>query len=373
MQAVIRFTTGMTRREFLTRATAAAVIATGRAADASFERIDTHNHIHRSAPNLIALMEKTGWRGLSICDSREIDDQTSVLPEMIPGTARFHRESKDAGRGLPPSARGFESPDFFERVVAGLRRDFADEAIAVKIWKNVGMGIRAKSGEYLLPDHAALLPIYEAIQNAGKTLICHLAEPDGAWQPLDAANSEAGYLKSHPEWHMYGKPVPSKNNILDARDRVIARYPKLRVIGCHLGSNEEDLPRLAKRLDTYPNFVVDVASRVRYLMAAEREAARQFVLKYQDRMLYATDFTLGNGDDARRSLPPGDTRSRMELLRDRRSGSIPRTRVPGACRAGKRAAEVIPRECRSYSARHSGLTTTRAGQPESSKSGRRRR
>ena len=119
---------------------------------------------------------------------------------------------------------------------------------------------------------------------------------------MDAANSEAGYLKSHPEWHMYGKPVPSKNNILDARDRVIARYPKLRVIGCHLGSNEEDLPRLAKRLDTYPNFVVDVASRVRYLMAAEREAARQFVLKYQDRMLYATDFTLGNGDDARAAV-----------------------------------------------------------------------
>jgi predicted TIM-barrel fold metal-dependent hydrolase len=245
-------------------------------------------------------MEKTGWRGLSICDSREIDEQASVLPEMIPGTAKFHRESKGRWAWATTfDARGFESPDFGERVRAGLRRDFADEAIAVKIWKNVGMGIRSKSGEYLLPDNAALLPIYEAIQNAGKTLISHLAEPDGAWQPLDTANSEAGYLRSHPEWHMYGKPVPSKNSILDARDRVIARYPKLRVIGCHLGSNEEDLPRLAKRLDAYPNFAVDAASRVRYLMAADRETARQFVIKYQDRILYATDFTLGNGDEAR--------------------------------------------------------------------------
>jgi predicted TIM-barrel fold metal-dependent hydrolase len=266
----------------------------------SFERIDTHNHIHRSAPALVALMEKTGWRGLSICDSREIEEQPSVLPEMIPGTAKFHRESKGRWAWATTfDARGFESPDFTERVLAGLRRDFADEAIAVKIWKNVGMGIRSKSGEYLLPDNAALLPIYEAIQNAGKTLISHLAEPDGAWQPLDTANSEAGYLRSHPEWHMYGKPVPSKDTILEARDRVIARYPKLRVIGCHLGSNEEDLPRLAKRLDAYPNFVVDAASRVRYLMAADRETARQFVLKYQDRILYATDFTLGNGDEAR--------------------------------------------------------------------------
>ena len=113
----------------------------------------------------------------------------------------------------------------------------------MKVWKNVGMGIRSKSGEYLLPDNPALLPIYEAIQKAGKTLICHLAEPDGAWLPLDAANTESGYLKSHPEWHMYGHPeAPSKDTILAARDRIMARYPKLRVIGCHLGSNEEDLP-----------------------------------------------------------------------------------------------------------------------------------
>ena len=289
----------MTRRDFLAGAAAAAATS-GRAAAVAFERIDTHNHIHRGAPALVTLMEKTGWRGLSICDSREVGDQVSVLPEMIPGTAKFHRESKGRWAWATTfDARGFESPDFAERVIADLRRDFAAEAIAVKVWKNVGMGIRSKSGEYLLPDHRALLPVYEAIQSAGKTLICHLAEPDGAWQPLTPENSEAGYLKNHPEWHMYGKQAPSKKTILEARDRVIARYPKLRVIGCHLGSNEEDLPRLAKRLDAHPNFVVDVASRVRYLMTADRDTARQFVLRYQDRILYATDFTLGNGDDAK--------------------------------------------------------------------------
>ena len=48
-----------------------------------------------------------------------------------------------------------------------------------------------------------------------------------------------------------------------------------------------------------PNFVVDVASRVRYLMVGDREKVRQFVLAHQDRLLYATDFTLPAGDDAR--------------------------------------------------------------------------
>ncbi len=274
---------------------------TSHAAEIPFERIDTHNHIHRSAPALVATMEKTGWRGLSICDSRAVGDQVSILPEMIAGTAKFHRESQGRWSWATTfDARDFEKPGFADRAIGGLQQGFVQEAIAVKIWKNVGMGIRSKSGEYLLPDHPALLPIYEAVHTAAKSLICHLAEPNGAWLPLDAGNTESGYLKSHSEWHMYGHPeAPSKDTILAARDRMVARYPKLRVIGCHLGSNEEDLDRLAKRLDALPNLIVDVASRVRYLMAGDREKTRQFVLQYQDRILYATDFTLNPGDDER--------------------------------------------------------------------------
>src|ERR1041384_6546899 len=197
----------MTRRELLAMLPAAAAVRIGRA-QVGFERIDTHNHIHRSAPALIAAMEKTGWRGLSICDSREVGDQVSALPEMIAGTAKFHRESQGRWAWATTfDARDFEKAGFADRAIAGLQQGFAQEAIAVKIWKNVGMGIRGKSGEYLLPDHKTLLPVYEAIQKAGKTLICHLAEPDGAWMPLDApGNSETGYLRNHPEWHMYGHP-----------------------------------------------------------------------------------------------------------------------------------------------------------------------
>src|SRR3954465_10955310 len=157
----------MTRRELLNLFPALTAVQLGRAAEAPFERIDTHNHIHRSAPALIAAMEKSGWRGLSICDSREVGDQVSALPEMIAGTAEFHRESHGRWAWATTfDARDFEKPGFADRAIAGLQQGFAQEAIAVKVWKNVGMGIRGKSGEYLLPDHPALLPIYEAIQKA---------------------------------------------------------------------------------------------------------------------------------------------------------------------------------------------------------------
>src|SRR5439155_10415461 len=36
-----------------------------------------------------------------------------------------------------------------------------------------------------------------------------------------------------------------------------------------------------------------------FLVRMDRETVRQFVTKYQDRILYATDFSLGQGDEAR--------------------------------------------------------------------------
>ena len=286
----------MTRRQWL--ACIPAALRSARAAAAPFERIDTHTHIHRIAPALFAALEKQQWRCLSICVSRAIGDEPSDLAEMIRGSAEVHRATN--GRiawATAFDARGFESRDFASRAIASLHQCFDQGAIAVKIWKNVGMGIRSKSGEYLLPDNTTLTPIFDAIQKADRTLIAHLAEPDGAWLPLDGNNPEIGYYSHHPEWHMYGRPgVPTKEAILEARDRIFVRHPKLRLVGCHLGSDEEHLDRLAKRLDTYPNFAVDVAARVRYFVR-DRDKARQFLMKYQDRVLYATDFVLEPGQD----------------------------------------------------------------------------
>jgi predicted TIM-barrel fold metal-dependent hydrolase len=195
--------------------------------------------------------------------------------------------------------------------IEGLQRSFEHGALAVKIWKNIGMSIRSRSGEYLLPDNAALTPVFEAIQSADKTLIAHLAEPDGAWLPLDKNNPEIAYYSRHPEWHMHGrKGVPAKETILSARDRILERHPKLRVVGCHLGSDEEHWARLGERLNKYPNFAVDVAARVEYLIRGDREQARQFLMKYQDRVLYATDFTLPSADDSAATKELLDTHDR---------------------------------------------------------------
>jgi predicted TIM-barrel fold metal-dependent hydrolase len=85
---------------------------------------------------------------------------------------------------------------------------------------------------------------------------------------------------------------PSKEAVLEARDRMLRDHPNLRVIGCHLGSMEEDVNDVARRLDQYPNFAVDTAERIIDLVLQPREKVRAFLVQYQDRVLYGTDLGL---------------------------------------------------------------------------------
>jgi predicted TIM-barrel fold metal-dependent hydrolase len=70
---------------------------------------------------------------------------------------------------------------------------------------------------------------------------------------------------------------------------VVESNPKLRVVGVHLGSMEKSVDDMAKRLDEFPNFAIDTAARMEYLMLMPTGKVRDFLIKYQDRILYGTD------------------------------------------------------------------------------------
>jgi predicted TIM-barrel fold metal-dependent hydrolase len=121
----------------------------------------------------------------------------------------------------------------------------------------------------------------------------HLAEPNVAWGPPDPSDPSWSYYKENPQWYHYNEAgFPSKQEILRARDHVLAENPELRVVGVHLGSMEKDLDAIAEHFDRYPNFAIDTAARMDYLMLAPREKVRSFFLNYQDRILYGTDLDL---------------------------------------------------------------------------------
>ena len=257
---------------------------------AAMDPVDTHVHAFKSDPDFTNLIARLHLHLLDIC----VADRHLIYGDLPTELARAN--------GFVQSSQGhaklcvtfdpfdFQQKDFAPKIIKQLRQQFADGAVAVKIWKNIGMELTKPDGTYVMPDDPVFEPIYKAIAAENKTLVAHVAEPSSSWQAPNPDSPDYDYYKENPQWYMYLHPDhPRKEVILAARDHLLAENPKLRVVGAHLGSMETDVDEIAKRFDRYPNFAVDTAARMEYLMIEPREKVRNFLIKYQDRVLYGTD------------------------------------------------------------------------------------
>jgi predicted TIM-barrel fold metal-dependent hydrolase len=271
---------------------------------AALSPIDVHVHLYKGDPAFGAFLKRLNLRVLDILviDDRDpygkgLEPQRSDVLKVVHTTA---------GRALfctTFSPYDFEDPGFVQRTVQQLGADFAHGAIAVKIYKVMGMEMKSKAGKYVMPDDPAFEPIYQFIAAHHRTVVAHIAEPDSCWQPPNPASPDYTYYQQHPDEYAYAHPEwPSKAAILAARDHLLAVNPKLRVVGAHLGSMETDVDEIAKRFDRYPNFAVDTAARIEYLMMQPRDKVRAFLIKYQDRVLYGTDLVVMRKDDTEKAL-----------------------------------------------------------------------
>jgi len=100
---------------------------------------------------------------------------------------------------------------------------------------------------------------------------------------------------------MYLHPEqPSYEHHIQTRDHMLDKNPEMVFVGAHLGSLEWSTDELAKRLDAYPHMSVDLAERICYFQYQSVENWQKvydFILKYQDRLLYGTDVIVLENDD----------------------------------------------------------------------------
>lgn len=257
---------------------------------AAIHPIDVHVHIFKSDPAFQSMLDQLHLKLLNIL----VMDDTQPYRKQLAAQVDVALELVRSGHGhiawcTTFDPYKFDSPSFTADAIRQLDKNFSEGAIAVKIWKNIGMELK-HNGKFVFADDPKFEPIYKDIARHGKTLMAHQAEPDVAWGPPDPSDPSWSYYQENPQWFLYKKPgVPTKQQILQARDHVLAMNPNLRMVGVHLGSMEKDLDNIAQHLDQYPNFAIDTAARMEYLMIAPREKVRAFLIKYQDRVLYGTD------------------------------------------------------------------------------------
>ena len=262
-------------------------------------KIDVHSHIFEDIPALAEMMRSNNLRIINVCNR-------GSEPELLENQNRIVQTLFGKyGSSVFPFASSFDltrrdQTGYSAEVISWLEKNFSVGAVMVKIWKEVGMGLKTRDGEFIMPDDSFFDPIYEYISSRQKPLLAHLADPVAAWRPLDPDNVHHGYYSRNPGWHLYGKKeYPSHRKLMASRDRILEKHPRLVVIGAHMGSLSHDVDEVAWRLDRYPNFYVECSARTADLSRQLPIKVRAFFQKYSNRILYGLDRT--------RRTPPGRT------------------------------------------------------------------
>jgi hypothetical protein len=258
-------------------------------------KFDAHVHANTASGTLMDIAARDGFEVLSINVDYPAFPSLDVQAQVSHTLMAAHPQQFHFATSF--SMKGFGQPQWEARTIQHIDEEVTRGAVAVKVWKNIGMVEKDSHGRYIMLDDHGFDGVITHLEEAHIPLIAHQAEPKNCWLPLDqmTTDNDRSYFKEHPEYYMYLHPeMPSYETLMAARDRFVARHPKLVFDGAHLASLEWSVKRLAKFLDDYPNANVDLAARmtqVQYQSARHYAAVRQFFLKYQDRLLYGTDLT----------------------------------------------------------------------------------
>jgi predicted TIM-barrel fold metal-dependent hydrolase len=189
----------------------------------------------------------------------------------------------------------FGDPDFSDLIIQRIRESMDSGASGIKIWKNIGMVLKDSGGNFVMIDDPAFEPVFDYLQENSIPLIGHLGEPLNCWLPVEemTLGNDRRYFSNNPQYHMYLHPdAPSYEDQINARDRVLERYPRLIFCGAHLASLEWSVAELASRFETFPNLSVDISARIGHLQhqsMTDHNKVRDFLIKYQDRIMYGSD------------------------------------------------------------------------------------
>jgi predicted TIM-barrel fold metal-dependent hydrolase len=270
------------------------VVPETKVAKARFPAIDVHTHGLPS--NLRTSEHIAAW--LRTMD--EVGIETSVVFTGATG-AEFDRQVE----AFKPFGSRFQlwcaleggdvgAPDWPERAARELERCYRKGARGIGELTDKGSGMQRGAlprGKRLHPDDPRLDALWRKCAELGIPANVHIADHPSCWQPL-GPNQERTPDFQH--FNQAGKDVLSYQELIERRDRMLAKHPKTTFIACHLGNQGHDLAALAKALDQHPNLFVDISARD-YEVGRQPRAAARFLARYPNRVLFGTDMDRAAG------------------------------------------------------------------------------
>ena len=209
----------------------------------------------------------------------------------------FNQSMKNIKENQPERFGLFVNVDFesiddvnYGETQANIIKDaVAKGAIGLKIYKSLGLRNKDSSGNRIAVDDPRLDPIWDICGKLGVPVLIHSADPFQFWLKKDNKNERWFELKEKPNrYYAESSFIPPFQEIIQEQHNIFKKHPKTTFINAHLGWMANDLEKLGKHLDEYPNVMTEFGAVIAEL-GRQPKTARQFFIDYQDRILFGKD------------------------------------------------------------------------------------
>jgi len=253
---------------------------------AKFPFIDIHSHQFRmpdqdlstlikdmDAMNMAVMINLSGGSGARLKDA--IDNVKEHYPNRFGVFANVNFD-------------GVGSTDWGAKAAQKLEEDVNNGAVGLKVYKSLGLRNTDIKGKRVAVDDPRLAPVWEKCAELGIPVLIHSADPKSFWDPLNSNNERWLELKTRPGRKRSDTNPAPWQQIIDEQHRMFKKHPNTTFINAHMGWYANDLQKLGELLDDIPNMYVGIAAVIAELGRQPRYA-REFFVKYQDRILFGKD------------------------------------------------------------------------------------
>ncbi len=263
---------------------------------AKFPVVDVHTHWSFSAKTLDGAglqFSATPEELLEVMNRRNIRTMINLTGGFGKGFLESHTrfDRQHPGRFITlvePQWHRFNEPNYARMQADVIESDAKAGARGLKILKTLGLYLRDAQGKLVTVDDRRFDPTWEVCAALNLPVFMHVSDPEAFFYTTDRNNERFEELNNHPDWSFHGKDYPTHMQLMEARNRVLARHPKTTFILLHWGNNAENQALVGEWLDKFPNTHVEMGARIGELGRAPR-TSRKFIDRYQDRCMFGTD------------------------------------------------------------------------------------
>jgi predicted TIM-barrel fold metal-dependent hydrolase len=238
-----------------------------------YPAVDIHAHVGRPTPESYQLAIKTmDASGIAVSfnlsgGNGETLDKHFELAAKYPG--RFVQFCGFNARGDE-----WKAPDIGEKIATIIQQSHDKGA------QGFGEIVKWALNGRINWDDPRLEPMWSKLEELHMPVNWHVAAPSRFWRPEGPYNTT--------EAPSYRDRLPLKQALLMQQERVLERHPNLFVIAAHSNYLTDEIPYLVYRMETYPNYYIDVAA----VMEEWGRVPEDFSFicnEYPDRILFGTD------------------------------------------------------------------------------------